>query len=628
MPDQRGARGGQRRVEVVLQIAPARADFTQQRQRVLHAVFQQFGAGNLVGVVAAAKRQVAAREERLKLVGQLELVLDRQLDVDALDAVGVLAHAWQRDHHVFIDLEGVGMARDGGSARAVEPELLAGLGAHGDEALAALAVGHTDHFRGGAGHGVLVVTDDIADQHHLRERVALALGGVAHRAQIAFVQMLQTCQNGAALALRLAVEEVLDFDDARNRIARLAKELQADRAHMLRHPVQDPARAGDDAVATFLLHARQAGQELVGDVLAQTFLAELAAFDRQRLGAQHLLARLAVAVRPLQLERGHRHVVDLAEVVVHPGDLEPVALGIDHAPPRQVVQRGTPQHGLLAACVHRHVAADARCVDRGRVDREHQPGLVGGIGHAARDHAGAGEDRRHLARHAGQIGLLDFAKLLQLFRIDDGRKRRQRHGAAGVPGAASARDDGETQFETALHQARDLFLGIRGQHHERVLDAPVGGVGHVRDARESVELDVVVLRHLAQHALGALAQRVRVGEFLLEGLDRLLGERDQLLHTVRAIFRGGLGVLGTVGGAALFDFAQAVVQRAHQHLAALGIFEQVVLQVRVAAHDPDIAEHLVEHPRRAAGAAFPAQFVQDAPGFLAEQADNDLAIRK
>jgi hypothetical protein len=40
---------------------------------------------------------------------------------------------------------------------------------------------------------------------------------------------------------------------------------------------------------------------------------------------------------------------------------------------------------------------------------------------------------------------------------------------------------------------------------------------------------------------------------------------------VRAIFGGGLGVLGTVGGAALFDFAQAVVQRAHQHLAALGL---------------------------------------------------------
>lgn len=412
--DQAGARGIDRRVEMVQQVLPARAGGAQQLLRLLHAVFQQFGAGNLVGVVSAAERQVGAREERQQRVCQLQLVLDRQLDVDALDAVGVLAHARQRDHHVFVDLEGVGVLGDGGGARAVQPELLARLGAHGDEAFAALAVGQADDFRGGARHGIVVVADDVADQHHLREGVALALGGIADRAQVALVQVLQAGQDSAAGFLGLGVEVVLDLDDARDRVTRLAEELQAHGADRLGHAVQDPARAGDDAVAAFLLHAGQAGQELVGDVLAEAFLAELAAFDGERLGAQRLAAHGRVAVEPLQLEGGDRRVVDLAQVVVQARDFEPVAVRIDHAPPGQVVQRGAPQHGLLAARVHGDVAADARGVDRGRVHREDETGALGGLRHAARHHAGGRIDGGDGVVDAGQVGHLDRIQALQL----------------------------------------------------------------------------------------------------------------------------------------------------------------------------------------------------------------------
>ena len=113
-------------------------------------------------------------EEGLQRVDQRELVAQRQLDVDALDAVGVLAHARQRDHHVLVDLEGVGVLADRRGALAVEPELLARLGADGDEALAAARVGDAHHLAGGARHRVGVVADDVADQHHLRQPAALA----------------------------------------------------------------------------------------------------------------------------------------------------------------------------------------------------------------------------------------------------------------------------------------------------------------------------------------------------------------------------------------------------------------------------------------------------------------------
>ncbi len=359
-----------------------------QRQRLLHAVFQPFGVGQITGVVGLAQRQVAAGEKSFQLGAQLQLVAQRKLDVDALDAQGVLAHARQRDHHVFVDLEGVGVLADRGGALAVEPEFLARFRADGHKAFAAARVGHANHFAGGAGHRVGVVAHDVADQHHLGQavaaRVALALGGVAHRFQIAVVQVFQTGQQRAR-ALLLGEHEVLDVDDAGHAVFRVAEKLQADGAHVLGHAVHDPAPAGDQAVAAFFLNARQAAQELVGHVLAQAFLAEGLARNHQLLGA-HM--RFAVGFEGFQLKGGDLGIVDLAQVVVHARDFQPLRLRRHHAPGNQVVQRRAPQNGLLAARVHGDVATDARSFGAGRVHGEHMARALGRIGHALGDHAG------------------------------------------------------------------------------------------------------------------------------------------------------------------------------------------------------------------------------------------------
>jgi alanine dehydrogenase len=166
------------------------------------------------------------------------------------------------------------------------------------KAFAHAGVRDAHHFRGRLRHRVLVVADDVAEQRHLGQRAALRFGGVADRAQVALVQVLQAGQAQAfefrLAVLRQAVEVILDLDDRRDRIARLAEEFQRHGARELRHLVQDPAARGDQAVGALLLDARQAGQEFVGHVLAQALLAEAAAFDRQRLGAE----RRALWVRP------------------------------------------------------------------------------------------------------------------------------------------------------------------------------------------------------------------------------------------------------------------------------------------------------------------------------------------
>ena len=75
-------------------------------------------------------------EKSLERIAQLEFVGQAEFDVDALDAVRILGQARQRNHHVFVDLEGVGVARDGRCPLAVQPEFFTRIGADGDEALA------------------------------------------------------------------------------------------------------------------------------------------------------------------------------------------------------------------------------------------------------------------------------------------------------------------------------------------------------------------------------------------------------------------------------------------------------------------------------------------------------------
>src|SRR5690606_10379751 len=187
-------------------------------------------------------------------------------------------------------------------------------------------------------------------------------------------------------------------------------------AHMLGHAVHDPAAAGDQAVTAFLLDAGQAGQELVGDVLAQAFLAEDAAGDVDLFRAD---ARLAIRLGTAQFLVAPLDVVDLAQVVVQAHDLEPFGVGRDHAPRGEVVQGGTPEHRFFAASVHGDVAAHARGFGRGRVHGEDVAGALGRIGHALRDHTGAGPDGGHGLVQSGQADHLDLGHLLELFGVDD-----------------------------------------------------------------------------------------------------------------------------------------------------------------------------------------------------------------
>ena len=433
---------------------PLGLHLAHHRQGLRHAVFQQLGRRDVVGVVLLAQRQVAPLQKGFDFAAQLELVAQTQLDVDALDAIGVLGHARQRNHHVFVDLEGVGVARNGGGLLTVQPELFARLGADGNEAFAAARVGNADDLGCRLGHVVGVVTGDVTDQHHFGETTTLALGGITHRPQIAVVQMLQACHHGAG-ALLLGKHEIFDLDDAGHCLAGVAKELHAHRAGVRGHAVHDPAGAGDQAVAAFFLHARQAREELVGHVLAQAFLAEGFAGDDQGFGADR---GFAIGFEIAQLKRGDFGVVDLAHVVVHANHIQPFGVGGDHAPAGQVVEGCPPEHRLFATRVHGDVAANAAGFGRSWVDREHKTTALGRIGHALGDHTGFGPDGGNRVGHAGQVEHLDLGHGFEFFGVHHRALPSQRNSATGVARAAAPGHDGQAQVDTALDQTRHFFF--------------------------------------------------------------------------------------------------------------------------------------------------------------------------
>ena len=178
--------------------------------------------------------------------------------------------------------------------------------------------------------------------------------------------------------------EIFDFDNAGHSVFGVAKELHAHCACVIGHAMQNPARAGDQAVATFFLNAWQTCQKFVGDVLAQAFFAEDRTWNVQTLFSNQ---GGAIGFEIFQLETGHLHIVNLAKVVAKARDLKPLCIGRDHAPAGQVVEGCAPQHGFFTTRIHGDVAANAAGLSRRRVHGKHPAGALCGIGHALCDHA-------------------------------------------------------------------------------------------------------------------------------------------------------------------------------------------------------------------------------------------------
>ena len=356
--------------------------------------------------------------------------------------------------------------------------------------------------------------------------------------------------------------------------------------------------------------------------LPSPVLRKRSAGNRQRLLAPQ---RGAVGVVPGELERRDGGVVDLAEIVVRSRDFQPFGIGRDHPPRDEIVERRPPQHRLLAAGIHRDVAADARGVGGRRVDGEDQPFGFRRLHHALGHDPRAAVDRRDGRAVRADWNALDRREAHQLLGVDDRRARSEWNGAAGIARAAAARDDREPELDAARDERARLLLGVGEQDDERILDAPIGGVGDVRHAREAVERDVVLLRRAAEHAHGLCPERHGVAERALEAQHGGARRSNELRHIEVAL---GIGVAACqrILLPPLLDLVQPMHQRHDEEPPALRVVDQVVLQIGIALDDPDVTQHLEEHSRGATRAPLAAQLLQHVPQRRPEQADDDLPV--
>ena len=102
---------GKWQIQVLQHPQPALANTVQHDHRLAAAVAEHFLARDSL-LTAQVRFGDLQRPLQCVLQGiqQLELVARGKLNIDALDGIGVLAHPLQWDHHVLIDLEGIGVA--------------------------------------------------------------------------------------------------------------------------------------------------------------------------------------------------------------------------------------------------------------------------------------------------------------------------------------------------------------------------------------------------------------------------------------------------------------------------------------------------------------------------------------
>ena len=170
------------------------------------------------------------------------------------------------------------------------------------------------------------------------------------------------------------------------------------------------------------------------------------------------------------------------------------------------------------------------------------------------------------------------------------------NSAAGITGAAAARNDGQSEFNTALDQTRHFVFGVGRQHHERILNPPVSGIRHVRHTREAIEFDIVERGVATKDFIRAATQTGCLLELRCKVFDRFTRRSQQRFDIGATNGRLRISFIFEVGGMpSLVDFTQTVIQGINQCAATLRIVEHVVLQIRIPLHDPNIAQYFVKH---------------------------------
>ncbi len=293
-----------------------------------------------------------------------------------------------------------------------------------------------------------------------------------------------------------------------------------------------------------------------------------------------------------------------------------LARGHRHPPFQQIIDAGAPAHGHLAAGVFSNVAADGAGPGAGRVGRKNQTALCRVVHRAFRHHAGFDIERgggRGAAILERDRVLDHAANMEHALGVDNHAVSAQGHRAAGQPRARAARNRLQAELADGRQQRRNVLFTLRRDHGQRQMQAPVGGVGGVRNQREGIELHILRADDGAERVTHPVAQ---VGH-ALNVMPQLIHQRSTAgQHCKHAC------ILMRARG----DRLHILARLRKEQLAALGRIKQFLEEIGIAAMDQHVAKDSHHASGRAAGHARAAQLIDHAYGFRTKQKRNRLYI--
>ena len=202
------------------------------------------------------------------------------------------------------------MFGNGGGTRTIQPESLPGFRTDRDKTFGITRITQTHDFGSGQSHLLVVITNNIPDQHHFWPTVILGFAGITDGFDIAFIKMLKTGQHDPHLAtFRQSRQIIPNLYNARHCFPNLTVKFQTEGTGKSRHLVQNPARRGNDTVAAFFLNTWKTTEKFVGNILAQFTLTKICTRNDQLFFGQQLAA---FRVKTLQQKGDVFLIVNLA----------------------------------------------------------------------------------------------------------------------------------------------------------------------------------------------------------------------------------------------------------------------------------------------------------------------------
>ena len=133
------------------------------------------------------------------------------------------------------------------------------------------------------------------------------------------------------------------------------------------------------------------------------------------------------------------------------------------------------------------------------------------------------------------------------------------------------------------------------------------------------------MRDLTEHLDHALAQVVGLAKLRLEAIDSCFGAHHQFAHFFFALCAVSVR---DVDIATFFHLSKTMAKRFDQLRASARVVDHVVLQVWIALYNPDITQHLKQHPGTAAGFPLSAKRQQNVPCVVAQESNDNFTIRE